>query len=283
MAIANNSEVLAALLGATQPFVINKATIANQAAAGYCSLFRATGTPTQASIPSTAAVCDKTLTGALINQTNASGNDARGNPKKNYIGGLDVTCLANLPSQLIFYDRLAHMGGLSGTSTSSQTVGVDVSGSGSSLNSRRLSDYSDVRWFIEIYTDIGTSGQTLTITYTNAAGTGSRTTTMTVGGASPANRAGRMFEIIPTNNSSEKIQSIQSAQFGTTTGTAGSFGVTALKQILLLPQRFVGDDGGWDPLELMREVPPDACLAMMALCGTTSSPTPNGTGFLITG
>ncbi len=284
MAIASPAEIAAALGAGSQPYAISKAAIANQLAGGYCSLFRATGTPAQGSIPSTAAVCDKTLTGALLNQVNASGNDARGNPKKNYLGPIDLIPSANTPGTIIVVDRLAHMGGLSGTSTSSQTVGVDVSGAGSNMASRiNQTDYTDVRWFIEIYTDVGTTAVTATITYTNAAGTTGRTTTMSFAGASPANRAGRMFEIIPTNNGSEKIESIQSLQNSATTGTAGSFGITALKWLGAVPQNLVGGLADVDMLRILREAGPDACLVPIAITGTTSSPVIAGTGYLITG
>ena len=241
MAIASPSEIAAGLGAGAQPFVITKATIASQLAGGFTSLWRATGTPAQASIPGAAAVCDKTLTGALINQTNASGNDARSNPKKNYIGALDIAPTANFGS-LMIVDRLAHMGGLSGVTTGNQTVGVDISGAGSNLASRvNQSTYQDARWFAEIYTAIGTTGQTCTVTYTNAAGTSGQTLTFTLGGASPANQPGRMFELIPSNG--EKIKSIQTVSIGTSTGTAGSWGITALKPILQVRQAFIGDDG----------------------------------------
>ena len=51
------------------------------------------------------------------------------------------------------------------------------------------------------------------VTYTNAAGTGSRTTTFTLGGASPANQPGRLFEIIGSGGETPIRQALSAAGF----------------------------------------------------------------------
>lgn len=273
MTISSDDTLKAAFGNANSfPYQINKATVANQLAGGWTSLWRATGVPAQAAIPGAAAVCDKTLTGALANFTNGGGSDV------NYLAHVWLA-LATAGQAVGFFDRLAHMGGLSGATTGAQTVNVDVSGATSNLASRcnqgsGAQYYNDVMWFAEIYTDIGTTGQTCTVTYTNAAGTSGQTLTFTLGGASPANRAGRMFPLIPANGGF--IKSIQTVSISTTTGTAGSWGITAMKQLTVCagtPLANMVQSYDWAALGLPM-IPNDACV-MMALPSniTTSSGT----------
>ncbi len=264
MPITDQDSFFALMGSASNTLLINKASIATQLAGGFSSLWRATGTPGQGAIPSTAAVCTGALTGALT-FTNPTA------PAISYLTrGFLVS--GNSATDVQLHDRLAHMGGLSGTVTTAQTVGVDVSGSSSNLANRRgAADYSEVQWWLEIYTAIGTTGVTATVTYTNGAGTSGRTTTLTVGGASPANQPSRLFPIIGSGG--ESIQSIQSIQH-VTTGTAGSYGITATRPVtgLSLGLANAGTVADWAYLGLPR-VHDDACLFGVVICGTTSTGT----------
>lgn len=254
--------------------LIAKASISTQAAAGYSALWRGTGTPAQGAIPAGYAVCTDALTGALITFTNPT------DPVRTYLARLSAYC-ANANSNLILYDRLAHMGGLSGVTTGNQTVSVDVNVSTSNMVLRRgASDYSEVEWWWEIYTDIGTSAQTCTVTYTNAGGTPSRTTTFSLGGASPLNQDSRTFQIIGA--SGEYIQSIQTVSIGTTTGTAGSWGITARRRLTdeLYYIANKAEVSEWTRLGLPR-IHDDACLEFVMLCGTTSTGVVNGHAVLV--
>jgi hypothetical protein len=275
MTISNLDGLIDALANNAQTLIVNRASIANQLAGGFSSLWRGTGTPAQGAIPGAAAVCTKALTGAM------SFNNPT-DPVKSYIArGFLVS--GNSATDVQLHDRLAHMGGLSGTSTGSQTVSVDVSGSSNNLANRRgASDYSDVQWWVEIYTDIGTTAVTLTVTYTNAAGTSGRTTTLSIGGASPANQDSRMFQII--GNGGEFIQSIQSVQQSATTGTAGSYGITATRSLcgMSLGLANAGSVYDWALLGLPR-IHDDACLFPIMICGTTSTGTLYGNFKLIQG
>ncbi len=266
MAITTRDGLVNAMGNASQIMLVNKATIANQAAAGWSSLWRATGTPGQGAIPSTAAICDRSLLGTLV-YNNAGGGSS------SYLSRLALAA-GNANTLVQIHDRLAHMGGLSGVTTGAQTVGVDVS---SLRGTRCASDCSDVQWWAEIYTDIGVTGQTCTVTYTHDDGTGpgltGQTFTFTLGGASPANRASRLFPLVPST-AGHKIRSIQSVNIGTSTGTAGSWGITATKvltdcQLQTANATQVMD---WSQLGLPK-VPTDACLMLVMLAGTTSTGT----------
>lgn len=259
MAVATLDELLAAFPGA-QLVPINKASIANQLAGGFCSLWRATGTPGQAAIPAAAAIPDKTMLGALLNFTNASGADEL------YLSRAALTC-ANAASTLWIADRIAHMGGLSGTTATAQTVGISAN---SLKGTRAKTDLTNVRWWCEIFTDIGTTGVTATVSYTrDSDGTAGRTTTFTIGGTSPANRAGRLFPIIP--QAGEVIRSIETVTHATT-ATAGSYGFTATVDFaeLFVPVANFTTIQDWAQLGLPK-IPDDACLMLYELCGTTSS------------
>jgi len=134
----------------------------------------------------------------------------------------------------VLADRLGHMGGLSGTVTSAQTVsGTLTTPSGTG---RCASNGSDVLWFLEWYTATGSTGVTATISYTNQSGTSGKTTTVSI----PASTSSDT--LIPINvlaSGDTSIQSIQSVTLSGSTGTAGNFGVTALKVITTLDARWI--------------------------------------------
>lgn len=272
MTITTRDGIANALGNAPRKMPINKASIANTGAGQYAALWRATGSPTQGAIPGAAAVCDKALAGTFPFATVAA---------QQYLAR---ACIAtgNAATNLEFDDRLAHMGGLSGVTTTSQTVGVDVSGSGSNLNNRRgAADFSEVQWWIEIYTDIGTTAVTATITYTNAAGTSGQTTTVSLGGASPLNRASRRIPIF--GNGGERIQSIQSI-IHATTGTAGSYGITATRLVAEVPTVVANKMELFDWAQTgLAKVVENACLEMAMLCSTTTTGTVMGSCTLVDG
>lgn len=271
MAITNHDSLISAL-GNTQEYcTVAKNSITSQLTGGFSSLWRATGIPGQGSIPTTAEICTKSLAGVLKNFTSAGSGD------QVYVGRANL--YSNVTSPEIFLqDRLAHMGGLSGTTIVDQTVAVDLS---SLAGTRCATDYSDVRWWLEIYTAIGTSGQTATITYTDANDASGKTVTLTIGGASPANQPARLFPIIPTDGIPIKyIDKIQHAS----TGTAGNYGITATKEItsFSLANTNLGVTYDWATLGL----PPvhnDACLFFTTFCVTTATGFLGGTIRLING
>ena len=264
MGFTSRDSVVSALQNA-RVLPINKASVANMLAGGFASLWRATGTPAQGAIPGAAAVCTDALTGSL--GTIAAPGSGQVNA---LLRGALACASAGVGIQIV--DRLAHMGGLSGTTATptAQTANVNIT---SLAGTRCRTDYADVAWWLEIYADIGTTGVTATIAYTDSGG-GSRTTTVTgFGGASPANRASRIFPIIPAAATPLAPRSVESVTLSATTGTAGSFGVTATRLIAdlaLPPLANYARDFDWAALGLP-PVHEDACLALQMLCTTTST------------
>lgn len=274
MTISTLDQLIAAFSSA-QDFVINKASIGTQGAAGYSSLWRATGTPGQGAIPATAAQCDDTLTGAIRTLTNAGAGQSL------YLSNLAMSC-ANANSVIEIHDRICHMGGLSGTTTTAQNINLDASGAAAG---RIPNNYADLQWWLEIYTDIGTSGQTATLTYDSPnSGSPTLTTTVAIGGSSPLNQDSRIFPIFGNfaydSGQIKKIQRVTHAS----TGTAGNYGFTCTRRIATIPLLAANfqRDMDWSALGLP-PIPNDACLMMIELCGTTSTGVVLGTGKIVTG
>lgn len=272
MAIRTRDQLIDALGNSAQHFVINKATITGQIAGGFTSLWRASGTPAQGAIPGAAAVCSGALAGAF-QWSNPTGG------KSSYLArAMLLSSIAATDVQ--FHDRLSHMGGLSGTVTTAQTVNVDVSGTSNNLVARRgAADYSDVQWWLEWFTATGSTAVTATVTYTNAAGTSGRTTTVSLAASVGASRR---LPII--GNGGEFIQSVQSVTLSATTGTAGNFGVTASRALggLSLGLANSSSIADWATLGLPK-VEDDACIDMMVICGSTSTGAIYGAAKLVQG
>lgn len=236
---------------------IYKASIANQAAGYFTALWRATGSPAQGAIPSTAATCTDDLLGSW----------SLGDSSTLDYYVLKASIAGNIIGTWMLYDRLAHMGGLSGATTGDQTVNVSLATAYS--QGRCAVDGSDVEWFAEMYTDIGTAAQTVTVTYTDAVD-GTRTTTISIGGTSPLNRASRCIKIIPASGTS--IKSVTKINFGTTTGTAGSWGITARKKLFAVGQLLANIAPPADFAAIgAPKIADTSCLEICVLCSTTST------------
>ena len=104
--ITTRDQLINALANNRSRIVMDKASIASQAAGTYVSMWRATGQPGQGAIPSTAATCNHNTTGGIPFTQQVS-------PATSYIAWLCSTS-SNAAMTMELHDRLAHMGGLSG-------------------------------------------------------------------------------------------------------------------------------------------------------------------------
>lgn len=269
MTINSVDGILSALGNSSSRVVWDKASIANAAAGQLFSLWRATGTPAQGAIPAAAALCTSALTGAMgfANQTA---------PNTSYYGWQTIAT-GNATTTIEIHDRLAHMGGLNGTLTTAQTVGVDLSTLGGGLPAARRGDanYSDVQWWLEWYTDTGAtaSNATVNVTYDDAS-TGNLAV-IAVGGTV---RASRMIPLVPAV-AGRFIRGVNSVTLSASTATAGSFGVTATRPRATVFTNVANKSEVYDWAQLgFPEVPNDACLMMVMLCTTTTTGTVRGQG-----
>jgi hypothetical protein len=184
------------------------------------SLYRIVIPPGQTAapaIPSTAVTLTNTDTGAL-NQLIQNFT-----PSNVYAVGFRLYS-SNSPMTYYVIDRLSHMGGLSGIVTTAQTV-----------NTAALTRHTSglgVYAAIEVYTAIGTTVTTVTMTYTNSDGVGSRVSpAITFGGSGFGAGSGAVsrFIVMPLQDGDKGVQSVQSVTLAATTGTAGNFGITLFK------------------------------------------------------
>ena len=225
-----------------------------------CSLWTYDGMPAGGAVPTSAAIPDRTTTGAIP-------FTAPGGSREKHLIGASITPLT--AGVYLLYDRLLHIGGLSGTSTGSQTVQGSPA---SPALTRNTGGVGNMAWY-EIYTIIGTTGTTLTMTYTNQGGTGSRTSTINIGATNfrEVTRAQR----IPLAAGDTGIQSIQSVQLTATTGTVGNFGITIAQPLAWIPVGAAGTSGWRDYSTGLPGIPvidPNACLSLMFIPAAATAP-----------
>lgn len=279
MTITTRDQLINALGNNTSRFILDKASIASQAAGTYVSLWRATGQPGQGAIPAAAASCNNTLLGGM-NFTQQT------NPATSYIGYMEVAT-GNAAMTLEIHDRIAHMGGLNGTLTTAQTVGIDLSTLlGTNNTSARIGDsnYQDVNWWLEWYTATGATAVTATVNVTYDNGTTGNLTGLSLAATRPASFMASLNAQVPAAQSGLFIRHVNTVTLSATTGTAGSFGVTAtrVRASLGAPIANMKFTADWAQLGFPN-VANSACLFPIVLTSATSSGTVRGGGKIIHG
>lgn len=227
-----------------------------------CSSWTQPGIPGAGSTPPSGAgeVPTKSTSGALI-FTNPTGGNL------SYL--VNLAFAGNNTQNLILCDRLVHTSGLSGTSTSAQTV------NSSSVN-RPDSTGEGASIFLEVYTATGSIATTVTASYTNQAGTSGRTTPSVT---YPASMAARYSVQLPLQAGDTGVRSVQSVTLAASTLTAGNFGVTIARPILTIPN--TGGLAG-SAIDLftagMPTIPDNACLFFYSVPVATTAF--NGSGII---
>ena len=279
MTITTRDKLIDAMANNSSRVVVDKASIANAAAGQFHSLWRATGQPGQGAIPAAAAVCNNSLTGSIqFNQQTV--------PAASYLGILE-TLSYNSAMTIEVHDRLMHMGGLSGTLATAQTVNLDLNANLATDNldiRKGDSNFSDVQWWLEWYSDTGATVVTATVGVTYNDGTTGNLTGVSLAATRRASFMLPLNNLIPAAASGKYIRDVDTVTLSATTGTAGSFGVTATRYrganfMPIANARFTSD---WAGLGLP-EIPNSSCLQIILLCSTTSTGTLRATGKIIHG
>lgn len=263
-ALGNNSSRLA----------IDKSSIANAVAGQFHSMWRATGQPGQGAIPAAAAVCNNSLLGGF-------GYSQQTAPATSYIGYLEAAC-SNSAVTLELHDRLMHRGGLVGNVATAQTAGVDLHANLATDNlAARIGDanYSDVQWFLEWYTDTGSTAATATVNVTYNDGTTGDLTGVSLAATRRASFMQPLNGLIPAAASGKFIRAVNTVTLSVSTGTAGSFGVTAtrLRASLFCALANMKWSADWAALPVS-EIPNSSCLFLLQIAGTTSTGAVRGAG-----
>lgn len=224
------------------------------------SLWQYEGMPSGGAVPTTAAIPARTTTGALP-------FTAPGGTREKWLIGASIT--PTIAGVFLLYDRLFHIGGLSATLTTAQTVQGATPTPALTRNTGGAGNFA----FYEIYTAIGTTSVTLTMTYTDQDGNTGQTSTINIGGTSfrEVTRAQR----IPLAAGDSGIRAIDNVQLSATTTTAGNFGITIGQPLAWVPVHSIGSMGWRDYTTGLPGIPalnPDACLALLFIPTSAAAP-----------
>lgn len=275
MTITTRDELIDALANNSSRVVIDKASLANAVAGQIFSLWRATGQPAQAEIPGTTAAIPTSATTGAIGFTNQTA------PATSYLGWLALVAGNNSQSWEI-HDRLAHMGGLVLNVTTSQAIsGLNIGTEGLNPPAARLgaANFSDVRWFLDVYSDGGATASNATVNVTYGDSTSGNLTVIAVGGTLRAGRSIPLTPFIPAADQGKFIRQINSVILSASTTVAGNFGFTCRRQRTALPTLIANlqSVGDWSALGLP-EVPNDSCLEIIVTTTQTTTGTLRGQG-----
>lgn len=215
MALADLAEYKAALGAQRDINGINVASIATLAGRWY-DLW--TVTPPVGVAPTAPVVPTRATAGAL-GQENPGGGQAK--------AIVAVRFSALNPGQYMLIDRLSHSGGLSGTVAGASTTNLPTAAL------TRYTNGAGVMLGLTIYSAVGATGTTVTATYTNQDGAGSRVTPLVAMGGTAFREAGRMI-LLPLQAGDSGVRSVESVALTATTATAGAFGVTLFKPVYVI-------------------------------------------------
>lgn len=166
---------------------------------------------------------------------------------------------------LVLYDRLLHISGLSGTTTTAQTVGGTLT-----RNTGGVGNFI----MAEVYTLVGTTATTITCSYTNTVPTSGRTTTAVVFGGTGFREVTRAV-LMPLASGDDGVTAVASTTVAASTGTAGNFGITVGR-----PRAYIGIGAagapGWRDfitgLPGIPEIEAGACLSLLWFPSTVTAP-----------
>jgi len=237
---------------------ISGAAAAAPTAGRLTSAWRYDGFPAGGATPTSAAIPDRTTQGALP-------FTPPGGSREKFL--VSAGLAPQIAGTYLLYDRLFHIGGLSGTATTAQTVQGNPA---SPALTRNTGGAGNIAWW-ECYTNIGATSVNLTMNYINQDGN-SATSVVNIGGV--GFREETRAQRFPLAAGDTGIRSITSVQLSATTATAGNFGITIARPLAWIPVGAAGA-GGWRDyttgLPGIPAIDPDACLALAYIPGTTTA------------
>lgn len=212
----------------TMPF-FKDATVDGSAAAApvagrWTSLWQYAGFPGGGAAVSTGALPSNTTNGALKQASPGGG-------RTDWL--LGASWSGSLAGTLLIYDRLFHVGGLSGTTTTAQSV----SGTGPVSRYANSSETSADTCFgnqilIEIQTEIGTTATTATVDYKDQAGSTVTSPAFAIGGTNL--REAQRLIWVPIQPG-DGVTDLVNFDLVATTGTAGDIALVIARPLLMIP------------------------------------------------
>lgn len=221
------------------------------------SLWQYEGMPSGGAIPTIAEIPTRSTVGAMpFTAPTAS--------QEKFLISAGIT--STIAGVFLLYDRLFQIGGLSAAITTDQPI------QGSTALTRNTGGVGNIA-FCEIYSQIGTTSTTLTMTYTNQAGTSGRTSTVNIGGT--GFREATRIQRIPLALGDTGIRVIEKIALAGSTGTAGNFGITLIQPLAWQSVASPGLMGWRDYTTGLPGIPsihPEACLSYMFRAGGSLAP-----------
>lgn len=220
------------------------------------SLWQYEGMPSGGATPTIAQIPDRTIIGAMPFTAPIASQE------KFLISAGITSTVAGI---YVLYDRLFHIGGLSATVTTDQQIQ-------SPSLTRNTGGVGNIA-FYEIYSQIGTTSTTLTMTYTNQAGVPGRVSTINIGGT--GFREATRIQRIPLALGDTGIRAIEKIALSASTGTAGNFGITLIQSISWQSVSTPGVMGWRDYTTGLPGIPsihPNACLSYLFRVGSNTAP-----------
>jgi len=220
-----------------------QATIAGatyaQTYGGWLDAWTIDGRTPPGTTPGTVAAPTSATQGA-IEYTNATSGYTK------YLIEFNAFIESDAHGQMVLYDRLLHIGGLSSTVTTAQTVGGSIT--------RNTGGVGNEIWLVNYGTG-GATPQTITASYTNQAGTSGRTTLPIRWRASQASTGADLFTVgLPLQAGDSGVQSVQSVTLSGSTGTAGNFGVVIARPLAIAQGSLYYVSGGRGQTSLIQNV-----------------------------
>jgi hypothetical protein len=214
-------------------------------------------------IPTVSVALDKTSDNAIGPIPGATSG------KLQIIGGRFNTS-GTAGATAVAIDLLNVSGGLSGIVTTEQTTNLPTA------PLTRHTGGDGVMIGLVIYTAIGSTGTTISVRYTNQAGTANRVSTVTSFGGTGFREAARLIQI-PLAAGDTGVRSVEGVTLTATTGTLGNFGVCLFKPLMTFS---LDSTTGTMPIDAvssggmigsMAEFDDDACLTFMAFTPITQA------------
>lgn len=256
MTITTMDNVVAALNGGQRKDFF-KVSQSSSAAGAYHSLWKVGIMPEAGATPASGggAVPTSSTTGAFSFTT----------ANTSYV--MMASLSGTVAGKVIFYDRIWHNSGLSGTVTTTTTIGT----TGSVALTRPDANGSNTELWWETNTAIGTTAATLSVVYTNSAGTTGQTATYVKASGAASTTVGKIQQMSLASGDTG-VRSVQTYSWNTTTGTAGDFGLVILRRLFEVPINQIYGGYNLDFAALgMPALDDGACISMMVLCSATTT------------
>ena len=250
-------KLVAALCGGERVH-LSKQGLLQTTAGQWISAWKTPGYPGAAATPPTGVgeIPTRATAGALRYTNPASG-------KAKHLAMLSMASTQR--GSLVLYDRLAHTSGLVANITTVQNVNTPALTRPDALG-------ADVEAWIEIYTLIGATAANLIVNYTNQDNAAKTNPGGILQPGSTGFREANRMLPVPLAAGDTGVRSVQSVQFGGTTGTAGNFGITLLRRLAQIDIPLTNTGFGKDFADLgLPAIPNDACLAIMGIFDSTTS------------